>query len=120
MALTATVMTKIQYIPHNRQKQLKDHKVKHQYLPINSPDLNPIEYLWWRLDARIQKHRSQIFQEYKERITEEWNKISMKEVNNATDYVSHLLPQIKKAESAIAVLFYERNQSFFQSVTIVF
>jgi len=82
---------------------LKDHKVKHKYLPTNSPDLNPIEYLWWRLDARVQKHKPQTFQEYKEKVFEEWDKISMKEVNDVIDHVSHLLPQIKEAEGAIVL-----------------
>lgn len=80
---------------------LKNHKIKHEYLPTNSPDLNPIEYLWWRLDARVQKHKPQTFQAYKKRVFEEWNKISMKEVNDVIDHVSHLLPQIKEAEGAI-------------------
>ena len=58
-------------------------------------------YFWWRLDARVQKHKYQTFQEYKKRITEEWNKISMKKVNDVIDHISHLLPQIKEAGGAI-------------------
>lgn len=78
-------------------------KIKYKYLPTNSPDLNPLEFIWWILDSRVCKHSSQTIEEYKKWICEEWANISMEEIQNVIDRLAQYLHKIIEAGGDIAI-----------------
>ncbi len=102
-ALISIFMTETQHTSKYTKNWLNKQRIKHNYLPTNSPDLNPIEWLWWRLDARVQSHNPSTFEEYKHWIIYEWDNITMEEVNSVIDHVHNLLPQIQAARGGIVM-----------------
>jgi transposase len=69
----------------NKVKQAKIRlNIKWEAQPSNSPDLNPIETIWRIIKQRL-KNRGVIFQiqTLKRAIQEEWDKITIEEINKA-------------------------------------
>ncbi len=50
--------------------------------PSQSPDLSPIEMMWRILKSRVKLHRSSSREELKKAIQEEWDAITLNEINN--------------------------------------
>lgn len=90
--------------PTHRSKQtknwLKEKKITYSYFPTNSPDLNPIEYLWWCLDSRVAKHHPQTFEDYKQWVVYEWDRISIEEINRTFDHIVKLIPNVIESKGA--------------------
>ena len=72
-------------------------RIKHSHMPTNSPDLNPIEYIWWMLDSRVARHHPQTFEDYRKYIVEEWDKITMEEIVHTVMRVRKLIPKVIEA-----------------------
>lgn len=70
---------------------LETNRIKHDYLPPNSPNLNPLEFVWRILDARVSRHSPKGFKEYKKWIFQEWNNISMEEIQKWIDRLPQYL-----------------------------
>ena len=69
----------------NKVKALKAHlDIQWKMNPLNSPDLNPIETIWRIIKQRL-KSKGVIFKEaiLRRAIQEEWDKITIKEINKA-------------------------------------
>lgn len=73
---------------------LKDKQIKHSYMPTNSPDLNPLEFIWWILDSRVAKHNPKTFEDYKEWIFYEWDQLTIEEINDVFDKIKEKLPKV--------------------------
>jgi hypothetical protein len=59
------------------RKWLQGHKIKVLKWPSQSPDLNPIEHLWWRLKQQLAAYETEptSIDELWERVEAEWEKI---------------------------------------------
>lgn len=79
---------------------LKAHKIQHSYLPTNSPDINPLEYIWWMLDCRVAKHNPKSFEGYRKWIIYEWDHLTLEEINHIFDKTIEKLPKIIEAGGA--------------------
>ncbi|ERF71210.1 hypothetical protein EPUS_07893 [Endocarpon pusillum Z07020] len=89
-------------VANNKVKQAKIKlNIKWQAQPSNSPDLNPIETIWRIIKQRL-KSRGVIFQTetLKAAIQEEWDKITIEEINNA---ISTMPDRVRKT-------YYEWNK----------
>ena len=51
-------------------------------LPSNSPDLNPIEYMWYIMKNNVEKRMPRNLDELKRFMVEEWEKIPQETVKN--------------------------------------
>ena len=51
--------------------------------PPNSPDMNPIETVWRILKSRVKLHKSLDFKQLRRAIQEEWDHITIEEINEA-------------------------------------
>lgn len=49
--------------------------------PPNSPDLSPIENIWRILKQRVKRHCPEPVEELKQAVQEEWDKLTLKEIN---------------------------------------
>ena len=65
----------------------KDYFIRTLDWPSNSPDLNPIENIWNLLKNRLQARqpRPQQLEEIKAAVVEEWNAISVEEIQKYVD-----------------------------------
>lgn len=50
--------------------------------PANSPDLNPIERIWKKFKQRVKARRARNWAELRRYIKEEWDKITVKDINH--------------------------------------
>jgi hypothetical protein len=55
---------------------LHNHGISSIQFPPYSPDLNPIENLWFDLQTRVEKHNAETMEQLQDAIAEEWNKTS--------------------------------------------
>ena len=59
--------------------------------PSFSPDLNPIENLWDKLERRVKKHQPKNLQELELQLTQEWNNIELSVLEKLVDSVGSRL-----------------------------
>jgi transposase len=52
--------------------------------PAMSPDLNPIEHIWYMLDRRVQarKHQVQIIRQLEAALHREWQQLSQQDIDD--------------------------------------
>ena len=65
--------------------------------PANSPDLNPIENVWRLLKARVQRRYPKTKAELKQYITEEWERIELKDIKKYTSSMHERCEAVLKA-----------------------
>lgn len=66
--------------------------------PPQSPDMNPIEHVWWELEKRIRKHHITSKDHLKKLLKEEWNKISTDFIKNLTNSMPNRLQAVIRAK----------------------
>jgi len=68
--------------------------------PAQSPDLNPLEYLWGHLKRRLVEHEHPPngMEELWRRIEEEWNKISAKVYQKLIESMPRRIEAVIKAK----------------------
>ncbi|KAJ4440904.1 hypothetical protein ANN_10751 [Periplaneta americana] len=66
--------------------------------PPQSPDLNPIENLWWELEKRVQKHHVTSTSELKAALIQEWSNISSSITNKLVQSMPKRLREVIKAK----------------------
>ena len=79
-----------EWLLHNVPKQLRP--------PPQSPDLNPIEHLWELLERRIRKHQIKTKSDLKERLEEEWSKITIHDTSNLVKSMHRRLQDVIAAK----------------------
>lgn len=62
--------------------------------PPQSPDLNPIENLWDLLERRLRQHEIKNKQQLKEKLLEEWNKISIEDTRKLVHSMNTRLQEV--------------------------
>ena len=81
------------------QKWFQDNSIHQMVWPAQSPDLNPIEHLWWHLKRRLGGYETQPkgIEQLWERIQVEWHAIPVEVVDNLIesmpDHVAEVLKQ---------------------------
>ena len=83
------------------KKQLKLHEPHHW--PLNSPDLNPVDFVIWELLEQIvyQDQRITDLDSLKEAIVEEWNKILLEIDNKCIDAFKPRLQRVIEVEDRL-------------------
>ncbi len=87
----------------NKDNQCKQTKrrlsIKWESNPSQSPDLNPIESIWRIIKQRL-KNRGPIFDidELRRAIEEEWDKITMDEINKAIETMSDRVAAVRERD----------------------
>lgn len=71
---------------------------KRLHTPPQSPDLNPIENLWWELEKRVQKHHVTSKSELKAALIQEWSNISSSITNKLVQSMPKRLREVIKAK----------------------
>lgn len=67
--------------PNDFKNEYKIRQLKPRH-PANSPDLNPIEGVWRIIKQRVKKRKAKNEQELRQYIEEEWEKLTIQEINN--------------------------------------
>jgi len=72
--------------PHRTRETVKLLKVETpDFIPPNSPDLNPVDYkIWGILQERVYKTSSKDVDELRRRIAEEWGKLDQRIIDKAS------------------------------------
>ena len=83
------------------KKWLKKEKIQVLDWPAQSPDLNPIEHLWYYLKSKIRKYNepSRGEEKYWRRIEEQWNKIPKKKYQKLIASMPRRIVAMIKAKS---------------------
>ena len=78
------------------QKWFKDNKIDLMEWPAQSPDLNPIEHLWNILQCKLNKYEEppKGVYELRDRVAEEWNKITPEECQNLIESLPRRLEAV--------------------------
>ena len=92
-----------QSIATKRREQLEENRWEGQGLgiwPSNSPDLNPIENLWYILKYQIrkQRHQPRTKEALIEALQEEWKKINMKKVEKLIENMPERMKKVITAK----------------------
>ena len=64
------------------QEYKEAHDIQNLVHPAQSPDLNPIEAIWAIIKQRIRRRVFDSEKEMKEALQEEWDKITMQEIQD--------------------------------------
>ena len=68
--------------------------------PPQSPDLNPIDDMWWKLEQRIRKHNINSCAHLKRTLHEEWAKIPCSSTSMFVETLPRRLNAVAKAKGA--------------------
>ncbi|GFT74326.1 uncharacterized protein TNCV_538891 [Trichonephila clavipes] len=74
------------WLPYNIKNQLPS--------PPQSPDLNPIEHLWYLLERKINQHRITLKEMLKRVIVTEWDTISSEETSKLVQSLPKRLTEV--------------------------
>ena len=68
--------------------------------PAQSPDMNPIEHIWYLLKKQINKRKTipRNVEELKQAILEEWEKIDIQTINKLIDSMPNCIQALLKAK----------------------
>jgi len=79
-------------------KWMDENDVRLLKWPAQSPDLNPIEHLWYLLDQELGDRRFKTKDELKAELTAAWRRLSFQKVRNLVDSMPRRLAAVRKAK----------------------
>ena len=83
------------------QDFFKDNKIKIHTHPANSPDLNPIEFVWSYLKQVVERELPISQKDLENKVKRAWDQMPLELVRNCIDYLPTYLPLVIDAKGAL-------------------
>jgi hypothetical protein len=87
-----------EHTAHLTARWLDENGVRLLKWPAQSPDLNPIEHLWYLLEKELGDRRFKTKDELKTALTAAWNRLSFQKIRNLLDSIPRRLKAVIKAK----------------------